>query len=163
MTMEPIITVSTVLAMFMSMVNQTDNNKYCYNADMENSKVNNIEVYDNLKSGLKAKVKYTYAYDSNDRLTEKQTLAYNNMTKTWMNMSRLTYIYNDNGMTIEKCLWNAEKNEYSRPVEMAQYEFANGNVMAVNHYKWNNETAQYRNTGSMLIMNPDVNSLMAEL
>ena len=145
------------------MVNQTDNNQYCYNADMENSKVNNIEVYDNLKSGLKAKVKYTYAYDSNDRLTEKQTLAYNNMTKTWMNMSRLTYKYNDNGMTIEKCLWNAEKNEYSRPVEMAQYEFANGNVMAVNNYKWNNETAQYRNTGSMLIMNPDVNSLMAEL
>ena len=56
MTMEPIITVSTVLAMFMSMVNQTDNNQYCYHADMENSKVNNIEVYDNLKSGLKAKV-----------------------------------------------------------------------------------------------------------
>lgn len=161
--MEPIITVSTVMAMFMGMANKTDNNQFCYNADIDNNQVNNIEVYDNLKSGLKAKVKYTYVYDAENRVSEKQTLAYDNDTKTWVKQSRLTYTYTANGMTVEKCLWDAEKNEYTRPMEMAQYEFANGNVMAVNNYSWNNETAQYSNTDSMLIMNPDVKALMAQL
>ena len=67
--MESIITAATVLAMYFNAINSNDVN-YMYNGDIEDGKVNKIEVYaQNENHQMEQKVEYCYEYDEQGRLT----------------------------------------------------------------------------------------------
>ena len=44
--MNTIITVTTIMSMYMNLTTDEENNKHCYNAEIENGRINAIEVYD---------------------------------------------------------------------------------------------------------------------
>ena len=44
--MNTIITVTTIMSMYMNLTTDVENNKHCYNAEIENGRINAIEVYD---------------------------------------------------------------------------------------------------------------------
>ena len=61
--MNTIITVSTIMSMYMNLTTNVENSKFCYNADIENGCVKSIEVYANNGEYLKANLKRLYTYD----------------------------------------------------------------------------------------------------
>ena len=94
--METIITAATVLAMYFNAINSNDVN-YMYNGDIEDGKVNKIEVYErNDNQQMEQKVEYCYEYDEEGRLTSKEMLSWDDAKKDWVKNSRLTYKYYKN-------------------------------------------------------------------
>ena len=55
--MNTIITVTTIMSMYMNLTTDVENNNYSYNAQIENGRINAIEVYDNKGEYLSAKLK----------------------------------------------------------------------------------------------------------
>ena len=81
--MNTIITVSTIMSMYMNLVTDGTNTNYCYNAEIDNGRVMAMTVYNNHGESLEAKVKHEYLYDSEDRLVRKETLKWNSLTASW--------------------------------------------------------------------------------
>lgn len=159
--MESIITVATVVTMYMNAVNGTDAN-YMYNGEMEDGVVNKIEVYErNDKQQMEQKMEYCYHYDEQGRLSDKETLSWDEAKKSWTKSCRLTYKYYKNGYNVELSHWNNEKQAYDLPSEVTLYRSQAPNLTTVKTYKMNDRQDNMYLTSSMVVMEPIENSLLA--
>ena len=61
------------------------------------------------------KIEYRYEYDEQGRLSNKETLSWDEAKKEWQKSSRLTYKYYKNGYNVEVSSWNADKQAYDLP------------------------------------------------
>ena len=161
--MESIITVATVLTMYFNAINSNDVN-YMYNGDIEDGKVNKIEVYErNDNQQMEQKMEYCYAYDEQGRLQEKETLNWDEATKQWTKSSRLTYKYYKNGYNVEMSYWNADLQQYDLPTEVTLFRSMAPNLTTVKTYKMNEAKDNMFLTSSMVMMEPlDDIRLLAE-
>ena len=160
-TMSTIITVTTIMSMYMNLTTDVENSKFCYNADIENGRVNSIEVYDNHGKYITASLKRLYTYDEQNRLVMRETLKWNKKSNSWEKHSCLAYTYDADGYTAEKRFWNETSNDYTKAEERNRYIIVMDNVLAVNSYTLNKENGDYVMADNMLIMAPDTNRLMA--
>ena len=159
--MESIITVATVMTMYMNAVNSNEAN-YMYNGDMEDGVVNKIEVYErNDKQQMEQKMEYFYYYDEQGRLADKEMLAWDETKQDWTKSSRLTYKYYKNGYNVEVSHWNTEKQQYDLPSEVTLYRSQAPNLTTVKTYKMNERQDNMYLTSSMIVMEPIENSLLA--
>ena len=159
--MEAIITAATVLTMYFNAINSNDVN-YMYNGDMEDGKVNKIEVYEkNSDQQMEQKMEYCYEYDEQGRLTSKEMLTWDEATKEWKKSSRLTYKYYKNGYNVEVSYWNADKQQYDLPAEVTLYRSQAPNLTTVKTYKMNEKQDNMYLTSSMVMMEPLDNRLLA--
>ena len=160
--METIITAATVLTMYFNAINSNDVN-FMYNGDIEDGKVNKIEVYaQNENHQMEQKVEYCYEYDEEGRLTSKEMLSWDDAKKDWVKNSRLTYKYYKNGYNVEVRHWNAEKQQYELPQEVTLYRSAAPNLTTVKTYKMNEAKDNMFLTSSMIVMEPLDNRLLAQ-
>ena len=160
--MEAIITAATVLTMYFNAVNSNDAN-FMYNGDIEDGKVNKIEVYErNDNQQMEQKMEYCYEYDEQGRLTSKEMLSWDEAKKDWVKNSCLTYKYYKNGYNVEVRHWNAEKQQYELPQEVTLYRSATPNLTTVKTYKMNEAKDNMFLTSSMIVMEPLDNRLLAQ-
>ena len=159
--MESIITAATVLTMYFNAINSNDVN-YMYNGDMEDGKVNKIEVFEkNENQQMEQKMEYCYYYDEQGRLTDKEMLSWDEAKKEWTKSSRLTYKYYKNGYNVEVSHWNNQKQQYDLPSEVTLYRSQAPNLTTVKTYKMNDKQDNMYLTSSMIVMEPIENSLLA--
>ena len=159
--MESIITVATVLTMYFTAINSNDVN-YMYNGDIEDGKVNKIEVYErNANKQMEQKMEYCYEYDEQGRLTNKEMLSWDEAKKEWTKSSRLTYKYYKNGYNVEMSYWNADKQQYDLPTEVTLYRSQAPNLTTVKTYKMNETQDNMYLTSSMVMMEPLDDRLLA--
>ena len=159
--MEPIITAATVLTMYFNAINSNDVN-YMYNGDIEDGKVNKIEVYErNDIQQMEQKMEYCYEYDEQGRLTNKEMLSWDEANKQWAKSSRLTYKYYKNGYNVEVSHWNAEKQQYELPQEVTLYRSMAPSLTTVKTYKMNEKQDNMYLTSSMVMMEPLDDRLLA--
>ena len=160
--MNTIITVSTIMSMYMNLTTNVENSKFCYNADIENGCVKSIEVYANNGEYLKANLKRLYIYDEQNRLVKRETLKWNKKRMAWENHSCLCYNYNPEGYTIEKRFWNETKHDYAETKEYSHYTVLMDNVLAVNSYKLDENSGEFALSDNMLVMTADTNKLLVK-
>ena len=159
--MESIITVATVMTMYMNAVNSNEA-KYMYNGEMEDGVVNKIEVYEkNADQQMEQKMEYCYHYDEQGRLTSKEMLSWDEAKKDWVKNSRLTYKYYKNGYNVEVSHWNEEKQQYDLPQEVTLYRTKAPSLTTVKTYKMNETQDNMYLTSSMLVMDPLDDHLLA--
>ena len=159
--METIITAATVLTMYFNAINSNDVN-YMYNGDIEDGKVNKIEVYErNDNQQMEQKMEYCYEYDEQGRLTSKEMLSWDEAKKDWVKNSRLTYKYYKNGYNVEVSHWNAEKQQYELPQEVTLYRSMAPSLTTVKTYKMNEAQDNMYLTSSMIVMEPFDSRLLA--
>ena len=159
--MNTIITVSTIMSMYMNLTTNVENSKFCYNADIENGCVKSIEVYANNGEYLKANLKRLYTYDDQNRLVKRETLKWNKKRMAWENHSCLCYNYSAEGYTVEKRFWDEASNNYGEAKEYSHYTILMDNVIAVNEYTKDLGKGEYALVKNTLIMTPDTSKLMA--
>ena len=159
--MSTIITVTTIMSMYMNLTTNVENSKYCYNADIEDGKVMAMVVYDKDGESLNAKLKRLYTYDEQGRLTMRETLVWNNDKQTWTKNSCLSYNYDTEGYTVEKRLWDETKNDYAMAKNYSRYTILMDNVLAVNNYKYDNDSCSYVLIDKMLMLTDNTGRLMA--
>ena len=159
--MESIITAAKVLTMYFNAINSNDVN-YMYNGDMEDGKVNKIEVFEkNENQQMEQKMEYCYYYDEQGRLADKEMLSWDEAKKEWVKSSRLTYKYYKNGYNVEVSHWNNQKQQYDLPSEVTLYRSQAPNLTTVKTYKMNDKQDNMYLTSSMIVMEPIDNSLLA--
>lgn len=159
--MNTIITVSTIMSMYMNLVTDVTNTNYCYNAEIENGRVMAMTVYNNHGLTIDAKVRHEYLYDSEDRLVRKETLKWNPVTASWEKFSCLDYSYDEDCYTVEKMMWDNTRNEYAEAGEYSHYTVLLDNVLAVNSFRKDANTGEYVEAERVLVMNIHGDNLMA--
>lgn len=157
--METIITVATVLSMYLNA--SLGNNQYFYNADMENGQVKTMYVYDRTFDGISPKLEYRYTYDDAERLTTKEALAWNEATGEWQQSYKLSIRYTNDGYEVERCTWDSKANAYKTAEEKAVYRFELNHLMSVNYLQRDKESNAFKMVDQMLIMNPKNDLLLA--
>ena len=160
--MNTIITVTTIMSMYMNLTTDVENNKHCYNAEIENGRINAIEVYDKKGEYITASLKRLYTYDEENRLVMRETLKWNKETMSWEKHSCLCYNYDPEGYTIEKRFWNETKHDYAEAKEYSHYMVLMDNVLAVNSYKLDENSGEFALADNMLVMTSDTNKLLVE-
>ena len=159
--MEAIITAATVLTMYFNAINSNDVN-YMYNGDMEDGKVNKIEVYEkNSDQRMEQKMEYCYKYDEQGRLADKEMLSWDEAKQQWTKSSRLTYKYFKNGYNVEVSYWNSDKQQYDLPAEVTLYRSQAPNLTTVKTYKMNEQQDNMYLSSSMIVMEPLDTQLLA--
>ena len=159
--MESIITVATVMTMYMNAVNSNEA-KYMYNGEMEDGVVNKIEVYEkNADQQMEQKMEYCYKYDEQGRLADKEMLSWDEAKQQWTKSSRLTYKYFKNGYNVEVSYWNSDKQQYDLPAEVTLYRSQAPNLTTVKTYKMNETQDNMYLSSSMVVMEPLDSRLLA--
>ena len=159
--MEAIITAATVLTMYFNAVNSNEPN-YMYNGDMEDGKVNKIEVYEkNANAQMTQKMEYCYEYDEQGRLTNKEMLSWDEAKKQWTKSTRMRYKYFKNGYNVEVSQWNAKKQAYDLPSEVTLYRQVAPSLTSVKTYKMNETQDNMYLTSRMMVMDSLDSQLLA--
>ena len=158
--METIITAATILSMYLSTA-MNENAPYCYNADIENGRVNTMYVYNRDGNYLTAKLAYNYEYDDQDRLVKKEVLRWNERRNEWENDYRLELTYNQEGYEVSKHNWNRKDQAYEPAMEKAVYHYEFSQVMSVNYLRRHKAANGFESIDRMLVMNPTDDILLA--
>ncbi len=159
--MESIITVATVLTMYFNAISSTDSN-YMYNADMEDGRVNSIEVYEKTPNqSLTQKMEYRYAYDEQGRLKTKEVLRWDTTRQTWTENTRLSYKYYSNGYNVEISKWNAAKAAYEIPSEVTLYREVAPSLTSVRTFRMNETQDNMYLADRMIVMETVDSRLLA--
>ena len=144
--METIITAAMVLGMY-------------FNANFEA----NAQGVDNaiVQQNVAQKIEYRYEYDEQGRLSNKETLSWDEAKKEWQKSSRLSYKYFKNGYNVEVSSWNAEKQAYDIPSEVTLYRSQAPNLTTVKTYKMNETHDNMYLTSRTVVMEPLGTNLLA--
>lgn len=160
-TMSTIITVTTIMSMYMNLSTSTENSNFSYNANIEEGKIVAMEVYNKNGESLSANLKHLYTYDEQERLVKRETLKWNKTAQAWQKHDCLLYVYDNEGYTVERHFWSESKNDYAQADARSRYTVVMDNVLAVDNYTFNKELGDYEFAEKMLIMTPDTERLMA--
>ena len=144
--METIITAAMVLGMY-------------FNANFEA----NAQSVDNaiVQQNVAQKIEYRYEYDEQGRLSNKETLSWDEAKKEWQKSSRLSYKYYKNGYNVEVSSWNADKQAYDIPSEVTLYRSQAPNLTTVKTYKMNDTHDNMYLTSRTVVMEPLGTNLLA--
>lgn len=159
--METIITAATVLAMYFNVNTKNVDNKYYYNANVENNKVTSVIILKNDNNNLAQKVKYNFVYDNDNNLTTKEALKWNSEKQNWENYYVLNFNYFADGYTVSRRDWNKKTSNYDAITEVMDYKTVTGEVTAINSYKVNN-AGEIKQTNKLLVMSPNDYNFLAE-
>lgn len=158
--MELIITAATIFTMYMNAAG-TQNNHFCYNADIQDGKVTSMNIMDRDGETISEKLQYRFTYDEADRVASKEALKWDAATRQWEPYYLLDYDYANNACTIERREWNGRKGDYTLITERTTYQKIFDNVLAVTHYKQTAREGEFEMTGNMLVMSPQTNQMLA--
>ena len=158
--METIITAATILSMYLSTATN-ENAMYCYNANIDNGRVNTMYVYNRDGNYLTAKLAYNYEYDDQDRLVKKEVLRWNERRNEWVKDHCLELTYDIEGYEVSKRNWNRKDQAYELAKEKAVYHYEFSQVMSVNYLRRQAIEKDFESVDQMLVMNPADDILLA--
>ena len=158
--METIITAATILSMYLSTATN-ENAMYCYNANIDNGRVNTMYVYNRDGNYLTAKLAYNYEYDDQDRLVKKEVLRWNERRNEWVKDHCLELTYDIEGYEVSKRNWNRKDQAYELAKEKAVYHYEFSQVMSVNYLRRHTTEKGFESVDQMLVMNPAEDILLA--
>lgn len=130
--MNVIITIFTVMSMYLNLTKSTDN-MYFYNADMENGAVTTLYVFENNAGYLTPKACYHFDYDDQGRLTERISCRWNAEAKSYLPKSCLKFDYSDNGYELSHCTWSSRTNTWNPVDQKMLYGLDSEQLNSVTH------------------------------
>ena len=130
--MNVIITVFTVMSMYLNLTQSTDN-MYYYNADIENGAVTTLYVYENKVGFLTPKLCCHFDYDNQGRLTERINCKWNAEAKSYLPKSCLRFNYTDTDYQLSHCTWNNKDNTWNPTDEKMLYSLDSNQLDSVTH------------------------------
>ncbi len=150
--MDIIITVFTVLSMYLNLSNNA-NSDYCYNADMEDGIVNTIYVYEKNAEYLTPTFSYHFCYDNNGRLAEKSVYKWDYASKAYEPYYKLNFEYTGDGYELSHCSWSKNNQKWNVSEEKMVYHMDNDQLRWVTHIQ-QNTTKDHASVNHLFVQNP---------
>ncbi len=151
--METIITIFTILSMYMNAAQSSDN-KYYYNADIENGIVNTLYVYEKQGEGLNQYLAYDFKYDEQGRLVEKTVNKWDCTEKAYLPSLKLSTTYMNDNYELTLSYWDKQDLAWGPSIEKVIYQYDNGQLSGVS-YLAREKGQEYHSVSHLHILNPD--------
>ena len=133
--MDIIITVFTVLSMYLNL-SQNPTNEHYYNAEIENGVLNTLYVFDQKSDYLTPTFASHFDYDAQGRLSEKATYKWDEETRTYEPYYKLQFTYCGNNYEIAHCVWSKNTNEWKSANEKMIYDVEDDHLRSVTHIQF---------------------------
>lgn len=157
------ITATTIMSLFMNIAGSADSdNRFAYNAEMQDGKVSAIVTYDNSGKYLAAKTRKQYTYDAQDRVVRTEVKKWNSTKQEWENYICMNYSYQDGSTMLDMNVWKDSENDYVQTQRMT-YSSISGNATGVDCYTWNKSSNMYELNDNYVLLSDYTTTLLAEI
>ncbi len=161
--MEVIITAATVASAFFNLSTSSSTSSLYYDTKTDSNKVVAVNVYDESDGLLYNKNQYSFEYDQQNRLVRKIVKSWDSCSREYVNTCEYEYSYNASGYNIVHKYWDEKKHAFDDADGMTSYDVIGSNVLAVNTYKWQDNTKKFVRVNAMLVMDPHLDLFYAQI
>lgn len=124
-----VVMVAVVMASVMNFsANASNPTQYVKNEEMTGELMTAKTIFKNEDGHLYRHLRYTYTYDTENRVTSKEASKWDSSKETWVPYFKMDVSYANNEVELSYARWNSKSNAYDSNVEKTVYELNDSNA-----------------------------------
>ena len=118
-----VVMLAVVMASVMNFSASASNpTQYVKNEEMTGELMTAKTIFKNEDGHLFRHLRYTYTYDTENRVTSKEASKWDSVKEAWVPYFKLNVTYSDNQVEVSYARWNSKDRVYNDKVEKSIYE-----------------------------------------
>ena len=124
-----VVMLAVVMASVMNFSASASNpTQYVKNEEMTGELMTAKTIFKNEDGHLYRHLRYTYTYDTENRVTSKEASKWDSSKETWVPYFKMDVSYTNNEVELSYARWNSKSNAYDSSIEKTVYEMNDDNV-----------------------------------
>ena len=124
-----VVMLAVVMASVMNFSASASNpTQYVKNEEMTGELMTAKTIFKNEDGRLYRHLRYTYTYDTENRVTSKEASKWDSSKEAWVPYFKMNMEYSNNEIEVSYARWNSKSNAYNSNVEKTVYELNDDNV-----------------------------------
>jgi hypothetical protein len=124
-----VVMLAVVMASVMNFsANASNPTQYVKNEEMTGELMTAKTIFKNEDGRLYRHLRYTYTYDTENRVTSKEASKWDSSKEAWVPYFKMDVSYANNEVELNYARWNSKSNAYDSNIEKTVYEMNDDNV-----------------------------------
>ena len=124
-----VVMLAVVMASVMNFsANASNPTQYVKNEEMTGELMTAKTIFKNEDGHLYRHLRYTYTYDTENRVTSKEASKWDSSKETWVPYFKMDVSYTNNEVELSYARWNSKSNAYDSSIKKTVYEMNDDNV-----------------------------------
>ena len=124
-----VVMLAVVMASVMNFsANASNPTQYVKNEEMTGELMTAKTIFKNEDGHLYRHLRYTYTYDTENRVTSKEVSKWDSSKEAWVPYFKMDVSYTNNEVELSYARWNSKSNAYDSSIEKTVYEMNDDNV-----------------------------------
>ena len=124
-----VVMVAVVMASVMNFsANASNPTQYVKNEEMTGELMTAKTIFKNEDGRLYRHLRYTYTYDTENRVTSKEASKWDSSKEAWVPYFKMDVFYANNEVELSYARWNSKSNAYDSSIKKTVYEMNDDNV-----------------------------------
>ena len=124
-----VVMLAVVMASVMNFsANASNPTQYVKNEEMTGELMTAKIIFKNEDGHLYRHLRYTYTYDTENRVTSKEASKWDSSKEAWVPYFKMDVFYANNEVELSYARWNSKSNAYDRSIKKTVYEMNDDNV-----------------------------------
>ena len=124
-----VVMLAVVMASVMNFsANASNPTQYVKNEEMTGELMTAKTIFKNEDGRLYRHLRYTYTYDTENRVTSKEASKWDSSKEAWVPYFKMDVSYANNEVELSYARWNSKSNAYDSSIEKTVYEMNDDNV-----------------------------------
>ena len=124
-----VVMLAVVMASVMNFSASASNpTQYVKNEEMTGELMTAKTIFKNEDGHLYRHLRYTYTYDTENRVTSKEASKWDSSKEAWIPYFKMDVSYANNEVELSYARWNSKSNAYDSNIEKTVYEMNDDNV-----------------------------------
>ena len=124
-----VVMLAVVMASVMNFSASASNpTQYVKNEEMTGELMTAKTIFKNEDGRLYRHLRYTYTYDTENRVTSKEASKWDSSKEAWVPYFKMDVFYANNEVELSYARWNSKSNAYDSSIEKTVYEMNDDNV-----------------------------------
>ena len=124
-----VVMLAVVMASVMNFSASASNpTQYVKNEEMTGELMTAKTIFKNEDGRLYRHLRYTYTYDTENRVTSKEASKWDSSKEAWVPYFKMDVFYANNEVELSYARWNSKSNAYDSSIKKTVYEMNDDNV-----------------------------------
>ena len=124
-----VVMLAVVMASVMNFSASASNpTQYVKNEEMTGELITAKTIFKNEDGRLYRHLRYTYTYDTENRVTSKEASKWDSSKEAWVPYFKMDVSYANNEVELSYARWNSKSNAYDSSIKKTVYEMNDDNV-----------------------------------
>ena len=124
-----VVMLAVVMASVMNFsANASNPTQYVKNEEMTGELMTAKTIFKNEDGRLYRHLRYTYTYDTENRVTSKEASKWDSSKEAWVPYFKMDVSYANNEVELSYARWNSKSNAYDSSIKKTVYEMNDDNV-----------------------------------